>query len=110
MINWLFRIDLTKPFEKYHADELSVKGLAEEVSEKLRDLIGTVKKSSDEAALDCLGYLEDLVEDFLMVSEDAEEDEFDFVINELYDVADITIRTGKRVTDKFLWITNESFV
>lgn len=102
MSDWQRKVDFSEATAKYDLDEISIQELAKIVHEKLKGL----KKFND---TDIDYPLEDLIEEFEMIAEDEEEDdyflkeEFNYTLNRLYDWGDTPL-DGKFGGKKVCWV------
>lgn len=102
MSDWQRKVDFSEATAKYDLDEISIQELAKIVHEKLKGL----KKFNDP---DIDYQLEDLIEEFEMIAEDEEEDdyflkeEFNYILNRLYDWGDTSL-DGKFGGKKVCWV------
>lgn len=97
MSDWRRKLDFSDYTEKYDEGELSIQEFAKIVAEKLKGL-----RDFDDFGIDCAK--DDLIFEFEDIAEDGEgfygEDEFNYVLNRLYDWGDISLDDkfgGKKV-------------
>ena len=106
MSNWVKKIDLKDVWNKTEDGELSILALTKILVERLSVIHYSKKDSGSFEQLnqdleEITGWFEDLIED-----ENNDADEFDSILNELYDFGDRTISNNKPFhdADKALWI------
>jgi len=106
MSHWVKKIDLKDVWNEAENGELSILALTKILVERL-SVIHYSKKDSErfeqlnQDLEEIIGWFEDLIED-----ENEDADEFDSVLNEIYDFGDRIISNNKPFydTDKALWI------
>lgn len=98
MADWQRKLVLTEAFEAYKAQELTVQEVSKIVVEKLKELL-----DFDDPYIDFCK--QDILEDFETLSEDEEanEDEFNWWMESLYNWGDISL-DGKFGGKKVCWI------
>jgi hypothetical protein len=102
MAQWQLKVDFKDIFDKYKSDEIGVVELSSSVAERLEKLIPEVETKFP----DYLTELEDIVDCFRCLSEqgDADIDDFDDVLADLYDWADSPIYGDSVFGKKLCWV------
>ena len=115
MANWAYKVDFKKFYHEY-PDELSIQEVAEKIVESLNTLLEEIRKEpelridihgayrpefldmADDLENDILPMFEELAE-----NEDADEEDFDYVMSDLYDWGDTSL-DNKFGGVKMCWI------
>lgn len=104
MADWTHRLELKDLHDKYEKKEIQPDDLGKEVAKRLRTLIELNRPPIDETLLD---EAEEIALEFESMS-DNDIDEYDNIINRLYDWADTTLphapNTPFSLTPKLCWV------
>ncbi|MDO8611102.1 MAG: hypothetical protein Q7R95_11305 [bacterium] len=100
MANWKRRLDIKEDWQKADGGEISIQDLAASISKKLQELdnFGIVAIDIDLEKQDLIVCFDDLAK-----NQDANTNEFDSLMEELYNWGDISL-DGKLAGDKVCWI------
>ena len=104
MANWQRKVDFSAYTEKYDEGELSIQEFAKIVAEKLKGLRKFKDEYINNQLEEIIWSFEDLAEDLAEdEEEDFGEDNFNYLLNDLYDWGDISL-DGKFGGKKVCWI------
>ena len=104
---WYYTIDIKKEFQLCSNEKITIQKLSLTIHEKIEQLLGRVERTFPQLS----DVLHDISDEFKMVSNDPDftKDDFDLVLEKLYDWGDQPVVVNEYIKLKLCWISTRFY-